>query len=411
MSAADAIAETGSADPTPFDYQGDVFQKGLHYQKPPITFDTKQWEPQANEVMTQNARNYVSGNAGTEQSGENNLAAFRKWGFVPNRLTGAKNFPDLSVELFGKRYPYPIAICPVGVQTIFHPNGEWATAAAATKEHVPYIFSSASATSIEDVAKANGNGPRWFQLYWPDNAHNEITASLLSRAQSHGYDVLAVNVDTFIMGWRPCDMDDGYSPFLRPDHVGTEMGLTDSLYRKLFKEKHGKAVEEDLGTASAEWSQIFIPGKPHAWEDLQFLRKHWKGPIVVKGIQSVADAEACIAAGMDGIYVSNHGGRQVDAAVSSLDMLAEIVEAVGGRTEIIFDSGVRNGTDVAKALALGAKMVGIGRPFVYGLALQGEDGVRHVIRSILGELDLSLHLTGIDSVGQGTLNKKSMRRV
>ena len=410
MSAAEAM-QNGKADPTPFDYQVDVFQKGLQFQRPPITFDTTQWEPKAKKVMSENSRNYVSGNAGTGSSDENNRAAFRKWGFVPNRLTGAKEFPDLSVTLFGKKYPFPVAICPVGVQKIFHPDGEWATAAAANKEHVPYIFSSASATSIEDVAKANGDGPRWFQLYWPDMAHSEVTKSLLSRAQSHGYDVLAVNVDTFIMGWRPCDMDDGYSPFLRPDHVGTEMGFTDPVYRKIFKDKHGKEVEEDLATASAEWSQIFIPGKPHGWKDLQFLREHWKGPIVVKGIQSVADAEACIAAGMDGIYVSNHGGRQVDAGVSSLDMLAEIAEAVGDRTEIIFDSGVRNGLDVAKALALGAKMVAIGRPFVYGLALEGETGVRHVIRSILGELDLSLHLTGISSVQPDQLNRKVLRRV
>ena len=405
------MAKAGQADPTPFDYQTDVFQKGLQYQKPPITFDTTKWEPEAVKVMSQNSRNYVHGNAGTGQSGENNEAAFRKWAFIPNRLTGANKFPDLSVELFGKEYSYPIAICPVGVQKIFHPDGEWATAAAAAKEHVPYIFSSASATSIEDVAKANGSGPRWFQLYWPDNAHNDITASLLFRAQSSGYDVLAVNVDTFVMGWRPCDMDDGYSPFLRPDHVGVEMGFTDPLCRKQFKERHGFEIEDNIGLASAEWSQIFIPGKPHAWEDLQLLRKHWKGPIVVKGIQSVADAEACIAAGMDGIYVSNHGGRQVDAGVGSLDMLAEIADAVGGRTEIIFDSGVRNGTDVAKALALGAKMVAIGRPWVYGLALEGEAGVRHVIRSILGELDLSLHLTGISSVDPAILNKKAMRKV
>lgn len=202
-----------------------------------------------------------------------------------------------------------IACCPVGVQKIFHPDGELASSAAVIKEHSSYILSSASATSIEDVAAANVEGHRWFQLYWPDNAHNDITASLLSPAQNSGYDVLAVNVETYIMGWQTGDMDNGYSLFLQPDHVGVEMGLTDPVFQSQFKEKYGKKVDEDVGTATAVWCQIFIPGYPHGWEDLKFLRQHWKGPIIIKGIQSVEDVESCVQAGMDGIIVSNHGGR------------------------------------------------------------------------------------------------------
>lgn len=259
----------------------------------------------------------------------------------------------------------------------------------------------------EDVTAANGSGQRWYQLYWPSNAHNEYTASMLKRAQDSGYDVLVVNVDTFIVGWRPTDLDHGYSPFLRADHVGVEIGLTDPVYRKNFKEKYGKEVEEDLGTAAAGWLKTFVPGYPHGWEDFAFLKQHWKGPIVVKGIQTVADAEKCVELGLDGIVVSNHGGRQVDGGVGSLDFLPEIVDAVGDKLVVMFDSGNRSGVDNIKALALGAKMCFIGRPWVYGLhALQGEAGVSHVLKALLGEMDISLHLTGIKSVEKDLIGNR-----
>lgn len=207
-------------------------------------------------------------------------------------------------------------------------------------------------------------------------------------------------------------MDNGYSPFLRPDNIGVAIGFSDPVYRKFFKGKFDKEIEDDPATAAAVWAKIFISGFSHSFEDLKFLRDHWKGPIVLKGIQCVEDAvKAVDEYGIEGIYVSNHGGRQCDANVASLSVLAEIADAVGDRAEIIFDSGVRCGGDVAKALALGAKMVCLGRPYIYGLALAGEEGVRHVIRSILGELDLTLHLSGISSVGKDTLNESRLRRV
>ena len=184
----------------PLNYQTEVYKKGLRYERPCLTFDTTLWERKAKEILPRDPFNYVNGNAGTGQSDANNTTPFRKWAFLPKRLTRQDKFPDLSVELFGKTYDYPIALCPVGVQRIFHVDGELATAKAAADENIPYIFSSASATSIEDVAKINGSGNRWFQLYWPDQRHQEITTSLLSRAQNQGYEVLLVKVDTFIMG-------------------------------------------------------------------------------------------------------------------------------------------------------------------------------------------------------------------
>lgn len=293
----------------PLNYQTEVFRKGVRYERPPLTFDTTLWAQKAKEILSRDAFNYVNGNAGTDQSEANNTTAFRRRAFLPKRLTGQDKFPDLSVELFGKTYAFSIGLCPVGVQRLFHVDGELASAKAAAEENIPYIFSSASATSIEDVAKINGSDNRWFQLYWPDQRHQEITASLLSRAQNHGYDVLVVNVDTFIMGWRPRDQDEGYNLFLKPDHVGLEIGLTDPVFRHIFKEQFGKEVDEDLERSSPLWSQIVSPGYPHKWEDLATLRAQWRGPIVVKGIQTVEDTESCVNAGMDGVYVSDHGGR------------------------------------------------------------------------------------------------------
>lgn len=396
-------------NPTPYSYQTEIYTKGLKYERPPLTFDPTQWESLAKERLSASAFGYIYGSAGTRQTSDNNLAAFKKWGLVPNRLVDSE-FPDLSVEVFGQRYAYPIAVAPVGVQRIFHRDGESATARAAGEEGVLYILSTASSTSIEEVARVNGEGDRWYQLYWPLHEHDDLTISLLSRAKASGYKVLVVTLDTYILGWRPSDMDNGYNPFLVADDIGVEIGFSDPAFREIFKEKHGKEVEEDEAAAAAEWARIIFPGKSHGWKDIKFLQEHWEGPIVLKGIQTVADAKRAKEAGVQGIVVSNHGGRQVDGSVASLDRLPAIADAVGDSLEIIYDSGIRSGADVAKALALGAKMVLVGRPYVYGLALEGQEGVRHVLRSILGDLDLILHLSGIPSVSKEHLNRDVIER-
>ncbi|PKY00203.1 FMN-linked oxidoreductase [Aspergillus campestris IBT 28561] len=237
---------------------------------------------------------------------------------------------------------------------------------------------------MSERTEVNGNGHRWFQLYWPSNEHNDITQSLLNRAKAANFSVLVVTLDTYILGWRPSDLSNRYNPFLRKDKIGVEIGFTDPVFRKKFAEKHGKEVEDDISLATTEWTHTIFPGTSHGWEDLQFLRQHWDGPIVLKGIQTVEDAKQALDCRMQGIVVSNHGGRQQDGGVGSLDMLPEVVDAVGSELGVIFDSGVRCGADVAKALALGAKMVLLGRPYVYGLSIAGESGVRHVLKSILG---------------------------
>lgn len=340
--------------------------------------------------------------------------------------TGGLAFADTTIETLGQQLPFPVAIAPIGVQKIFNPEGEVATARAAASLGIPYTLSTASSTSIEDVAEAmdsvemganQNKAPRWYQLYWPTNEHNDITASLLSRAKKAGYSVLIVTLDTYVLGWRPSDMNNGYNPFIHPDRIGVEIGLTDPVFQAKFKEEHGYDIEEasrhetrltghDLGKPAQEWAKIAFPGHSHSWEDIAFLKEHWDGPIVLKGIQTVADAKRAVEAGVQGIVVSNHGGRQQDGGVSSLGALPRIVDAVGEKIEVWFDSGVRCGADVMKAVALGAKCVLVGRPYAYGLAIGGEEGVRHVLRSICGDLMLNMHLAGtrgLDEVTRDTL--------
>ncbi|PLB39925.1 lactate 2-monooxygenase [Aspergillus candidus] len=395
--------------PPPYAYETQVYIQGLDDKRPSLPVDPREWEALAKERLSADSFGYVWGSAGTRETDENNRKAFRRWGIVPSRLVKS-DFPSLRTKLFGEEYDYPVGIAPVGVQRIFHRDGEVAVASAAQTEGLPYILSSASSTSIEDVAEVNGNAHRWFQLYWPSNEHNDITKSLLNRAKAAKFSVLVVTLDTYILGWRPSDLSNGYNPFLRKDNIGVEIGFTDPVFRKKFAEKHGKEVEDDISLATAEWTHTIFPGTSHGWEDLQFLRQHWNGPIVLKGIQTVEDARQALDCGMQGIVVSNHGGRQQDGGVGSLDMLPEIVDAVGSELEVIFDSGVRCGADVAKALALGAKMVLLGRPYVYGLSIAGESGVRHVLKSILGDLQLTLHLSGIRSVHPEHLNRAVLRR-
>lgn len=409
-----------SGKPDPVGYEQSVFQAGLHSAKPPFTFRSSQWEFQAQSVLSANSWGYINGNCGDGSTYRKNLAAFDRWSIVPRRLvpsrkdpvTGEEAFADTSTTVLGQELSFPMAIAPIGVQRIFHPEGEVAAAKASASLGIPYTLSTASSTSIEDVASAMGTDnqtPRWFQLYWPSREHDDITVSLLSRAKKAGYTALFVTLDTYVLGWRPSDMDNGYNPFLHPDRIGVEIGLTDPVFQRKFREEHGYDIEDvrrheseltghDLGEAAQEWAKIVFPGHSHGWEDIEFLREHWDGPIVLKGIQSVVDARQAVEAGVQGIVVSNHGGRQQDGGVSSLGMLPHIAEAVGDKLDIFFDSGIRCGADVMKALALGAKCVLIGRPYAYGLAIGGEEGVRHVLRAMCGDLMMNMHLAGLKGV-------------
>ncbi|KAK0663211.1 putative lactate 2-monooxygenase PB1A11.03 [Lasiodiplodia hormozganensis] len=412
------MASNTQADPIA--YEQSVFQAGLHSARPPFTFQPSKWEEMARNVLSANSWGYIHGNAGAGQTYQKNLASFSRWSIVPRRLVpsrkdenGNELFSNTATTVLGQKLRFPVAIAPIGVQRIFNPDGESAAAKAAASVDIPYTLSTASSTSIEDVAKANGDGVRWYQLYWPSREHDDITISLLNRAKAAGYTALFVTLDTYVLGWRPSDMDNGYNPFIHADRIGVELGFTDPVFRKKFKEKHGYEIGEatdhepsDMGRsisqAAQEWTKIVFPGHSHSWEDLELLKKHWDGPIVLKGIQSVGDAKRAAEAGVQGIVVSNHGGRQQDGGNSSLGVLPRIVDAVGDKLEVMFDSGVRCGADIMKALALGAKCVFIGRPYAYGLAIGGEEGVRHVLRAMCGDLLMNMHLAGVRDLDELT---------
>lgn len=313
-------------------------------------------------------------------------------------------------------------MAPVGVQKAYHPAGEVGTASACASLGVPFIYSTASSTALEEVAAAadkvfasesesdaEGGGkeaPRWFQLYRPRD--NRITRSLLDRAKKAGCEVLVVTLDTFTLSWRPEDLDRGFLPFLKG--TGCQLGFGDPVFRRMWKEESGEEVEDNVMGAARAWIGEVFSGDGHGWEDLKELREMWgPGPIVLKGICCVADAVRARECGMDGVVVSNHGGRQLDGAVASLDVLPEVVDAVGKEMTVLFDSGVRTGADVMKALALGARAVLVGRPVIYGLGIKGEEGARHVLAGLLADLDQSMGLAGVKSVGE--LNRGMLRRV
>lgn len=370
------------------DFQSEIYAYGLADQYPVVSTNAMNLEAAAQKVMEPGAFGYIAGGAGDGATDRANLTAFNRWKIVPRMFTGSTD-RELATTILGTTMPAPVMLAPVGVQSLFHPDGELATARAAADLGVPMIMSTASSHSIEEVAQASGEGPRWYQLYRPND--DAVCASILQRAKAAGFSVLVITLDTWTLAWRPTDLDRAYLPFIRG--IGTAVPFTDPA----FLAGLDKPPAEDLGAAVGKWIPTFT-GTDHTWDDLSFIREHWDGPIVLKGIQHVQDARLAAEHGVDGIVVSNHGGRQVDGAIGALDALPAIVAAVGDQLTVLFDSGIRTGADAFKALALGAKAVCIGRPYAYALGLAGEAGVRQVTRGIMADLDLTLGLAGHRSI-------------
>ena len=367
-------------------FQNEIYQAGLEDVRPELPTDLTQLESLAEERMPAVAFAYVAGSAGSESTARANRAAFDAWRIVPRMLRDAST-TDFGVTVLGTAMPAPVALAPIGVLGIVHPEGESAVARAAASVGVPMVVSTAASTTLEDVAAAGGDAPRWYQLYWPKD--RDLAISFLERAADAGYRALVLTLDTSTMGWRPRDLDNAFLPFLRA--VGNQNYFADPVFQGLVG---GPVDDENRLAAVLHWAVTF--GNPSlTWEDLGFLREQWDGPIALKGILHPDDARRAADAGMDGVVVSNHGGRQVDGAVASLAALPAVVDAVGDRMDVLFDSGARTGADVVKALALGARAVLLGRPYAYGLGLAGEAGVRHVLRCILAELELTLTLCGV----------------
>ncbi|MGN6610534.1 MAG: alpha-hydroxy-acid oxidizing protein [Angustibacter sp.] len=403
--------------------QAAIYRAGVYGRRPVVPTSAAALEAAAEQRMSRRAFAYVAGSAGQERTARANLAAFDRWAVVPRMLRDV-SAADVSTELFGRRLAAPLLLCPIGVLELAHRGADVAVARAAARVGLPMVQSSQASHSMEDVAAAAG-GPRWFQLYWSN--HDELAESFVRRAEASGCEALVVTLDTHTLGWRPRDLDLGYLPFAHG--LGIAQYTADPVFAGLVRERvraGSPSGARERPTPAAVAALLSMarhhPGGTRAnlrspvpraavetflevfsrpsltWDELAWLRERTRLPIVLKGIQHADDASRALDAGVDGVWVSNHGGRQVDGALASLAALPGVVERVGGRVPVVFDSGVRSGADALIALALGADVVGIGRPWVYGLALAGEAGVAAVLEHVVAELELTLGLAGCASL-------------
>jgi lactate 2-monooxygenase len=364
-------------------FSGSEVQNAIYVSgESPWPIAPEEWEARAAEALEPGPFDYIAGGAGSESTMRANLEAFERRRLRPRMLTGNSE-RDITVEILGTKSPAPFLLAPIGVLSIAHPEGELAVARAASATGVPMVVSSASSHSLEEIAEVDP--PRWFQLYWVND--RQVTASLVERAEAAGYTTLVVTVDTLSLGWRDRDLRRAYLPFL-----GGE-GCAQFFSDPVFRSRLDQPPEEDTLAAAARMLGMF-PNLDLGWDDLAWLRERTQLPLLVKGILTGEDAVRARGCGVDGIVVSNHGGRQVDGAVAALDALEEVREAVGPETTVLMDSGIRRGADLLKALALGADAVLLGRPYAYGLAVGGQEGVEAVIRHLMAETDITLALAG-----------------
>lgn len=381
------------------DYQFEIYLQGLAGVVPALPMTYTELEAKAAAALSSSVWSYVAGGAGDERTQRANVTAFDRWGLVPRMFVGAAE-RDLSIEMFGLRLPSPIFMAPIGVIGICAQDGhgDLASGRAAAATGVPLMVSTLTADPLEDVAAEFGDTPGVFQLYTPKN--RELAASLVHRAEAAGYRAIVVTLDTWVPGWRPRDLATSNFPQLR-GHC-----LANYFSDPVFRAGLAQPPEENLQAAVLSWVQTF--GNPLTWDDLPWLRSLTDLPLIVKGICHPDDARRAKDGGVDGIYCSTHGGRQANGGLPALDCLPDVVAAADG-LPVLFDSGVRTGADIVKALALGATAVGIGRPYAYGLALGGTAGIVHVLRSLLAEADLIMAVDGYPS--RVDLTPDTLRRV
>jgi L-lactate dehydrogenase (cytochrome)/lactate 2-monooxygenase len=407
--------------------QSRIYRAGVFGRKPVVPVEPARLEAAAQRRMSPEAWAYVAGGAGQHRTVAANLAAFGRHRIVPRMLVDVGE-RDLSVELLGRRLPAPLLLAPIGVLEMAHREAEHAVAAAARELGLPMVISTQGSVPMEDTARALGDSPRIYQLYW--SRDDSVVDSFVARAEAIGSDALMVTLDTHLLGWRTRDLDLGYLPFARAE--GIAQYTSDPAFRALAEARAAAPSSEPtprptlpairaLASMARHYPGRFVDNLrspvPRAavetfldvfsrstlsWRDLDYLRQRTSLPIYLKGVQDPRDARLAIEHGVDGIVVSNHGGRQVDGAIASLDALPGVVEEVGGEVPVLFDSGVRSGADAFIALALGARAVLVGRPWVYGLALAGADGVRAVMEHVMAELDLTMGLSGVSTIDQIT---------
>jgi len=416
--------------------QSEIYRAGISGTRPRVPVDTESLEVAARKALSAEAFAYIAGGAGAERTVAANRAAFGRWQVWPRPLRDV-SARDLSVDFLGVRRPTPLLLAPLGVMEMAHADADLAVARAAASLGVPYTLSNQASFPMEAVADAAPGGTRIFQLYW--SASDELNASLLRRAEASGCEAIVVTLDTHLLGWRTRDLDLAYLPFTRA--MGIAQYTSDPVFQQLVRERSrastgsatagadasadapppvrvtpkavaagvriarkgaaltgSKSVRENLRSplprAAVETFLDVFSTPALTWDDLPKARQWTSLPIILKGIVHPDDAIRALDAGVDGIWISNHGGRQVDQSVPTLEVLPTIAERVAGRVPIVFDSGVRQGSDAFIALALGATAVALGRPYAYGLGIAGEAGVREVVRNVLAELDITLGLSG-----------------
>lgn len=417
--------------------QNDIYTAGVHGRRPVVPTDFAELERRARRAMSERAWAYIAGGAGEGRTMTANRAALDKWAIVPRILRDVSQ-RSLQVDLFGATLPAPVLFAPVGAGGLALADADVHIGTAAAQLGVPYIFSNQGSASMERVAAAmdrvNPGAPRWFQLYW--STDDDLVDSLLGRAEKAGAQAIAVTLDTTMLGWRPQDLNLGSLPFARAE--GIAQYTSDPRFAAIVDERSATGsstkAEVSLGALKTLFAiarntpgtllrniireeprvgvQTFLDiySRPSlGWTEIASLRERTSLPIVLKGVLHPDDARAAVDAGIDGIIVSNHGGRQIDGEISSIDALAGIAPVVDGRCKVLVDSGIYTGADAFKALALGADAVCIGRPHMYGLAIAGADGARDVVANIIAELDLTLGLSGLTSVYE--LDTDALQRI
>lgn len=370
------------------DYQNEIYGAGLFGVLPKLPVDFAALEQRAAGALPPAILSYLQGGCGDEFTQRHNAEAFHHWGVIPRMMVDCST-RDLSIELFGLKLPTPLFMSPIGINGIITQDGhgDLAAARASVATKVPMVASTLANDPLEKVADTLGDTPGFFQLYTPKD--RALAESLVHRADAAGFKAIVITLDTWVTGWRPRDLNAANFPQLR-GHV-----LTNYFSDPVFREMLAKPPEVDLPGAVGQWVATF--GKVLTWADMPWLRSLTKLPIVLKGICHPDDARRAIDEGADAIYCSNHGGRQANGGIAAIDMLASVVKA-SGTTPVLFDSGIRSGSDVIKALALGATAVGVGRPYAYGLALDGAAGAAHVLKSLLAEADLLMAVNGYPTV-------------
>lgn len=381
------------------DYQLEIYLQGLAGVVPSLPMAFAELEARAQAAMSPSVWSYVAGGAGDERTQRVNVSAFEHWGLMPRMGVGATE-RDLSVDLFGIALPSPVFMAPIGVTGICSRDGhgDLAVARAAARTGVPMTVSTLTADPLEEVAAEFGDTPGFFQLYTPKD--RDLAASFVARAEAAGFKAIVVTLDTWVPGWRPRDLSTSNFPQLR-GHC-----LSNYFSDPVFRASLPHSPEENPQAAILKWVSTF--GQPVTWDDLTWLRSLTRLPLLVKGICHPDDVRRARDTGVDGIYCSNHGGRQANGGIPAIDCLPDVVAAADG-LPVLFDSGIRSGADIVKALALGATAVGVGRPYAYGLALGGTDGVVHVLRSLLAELDLTMAIDGYPALAD--LTPDTLRRV